>query len=84
MFNLVIFTCHTSLTFFWRWDFQGKNVLMQPIDSYMDSSAVKSVLQAEYALLCICNILKHEFDKHAHESDVNTLSGGHKFLLYFN
>ena len=58
--------------------FSGKEyALMQPIDSFMDSSAVKSVLQAEYALLCICNILKHEFDKHAHESSVNTLSGGH-------
>ena len=44
--------------------FSGKEyVLMQPIDSFMDSSAVKSVLQAEYALLCIGNILKHEFDK---------------------
>ena len=65
--------------------FSGKEyVLMQPIDSFMDSSAVKSVLQAEYALLCIGNTLKHEFDKHAHASGVNTLPGGHKFPLYFN
>ena len=45
--------------------FSGKQyVLMQPIDSYMDSSAVKSVLQAEYALLCIGNTLKHERKHH--------------------
>lgn len=65
--------------------FSGKEyVLTQPIDSYMDSSAVKSVLQAEYALLCIGDTLKHEFDKHAHESGVDTLPGGNKFLLSFN
>lgn len=54
--------------------FSGKEyVLMQPIDPQMEKSAVKSVLQAEYALLCsIGNTLKHEFDKHA-ESGVNTL-----------
>ena len=65
--------------------FAGKEyVLTQPIDSYMDSSAVKSVLQAKYTLLCIGDTLKHEFDKHAHEYGVDMLPGGHKFLLYFN
>ena len=73
------------INLFFKVRLSGKEyVLMQPIDSFMDSSAIKSVLQAEYALWCIGNTLKHEFDKDAHESGVDTLSGRHKFLLYFN
>ncbi|KAF8952860.1 hypothetical protein BDZ97DRAFT_1909005 [Flammula alnicola] len=48
--------------------FMGKEyVLTQPIDSHMEQSAVESVLRAEYALLCIGNTLKQEFDSHAQE-----------------
>ncbi|KAF8808517.1 hypothetical protein BYT27DRAFT_7222879 [Phlegmacium glaucopus] len=60
--------------------FMGKEyVLTQPIDTRMENSAVKSILQAEYALLCIGDTLKREFDEHARKSGIVSIP---KF--YFN
>ncbi|KAF8811841.1 hypothetical protein BYT27DRAFT_7208146 [Phlegmacium glaucopus] len=54
-------------------------VLTQPIDTRMENSAVKSILQAEYALLCIGDTLKREYDEHACKSGIVSIP---KF--YFN
>ncbi|KAF8805628.1 hypothetical protein BYT27DRAFT_7258067 [Phlegmacium glaucopus] len=60
--------------------FMGKEyVLTQPIDTRMENSAVKSILQAEYALLCIGDTLKREYDEHARKSGIVSIP---KF--YFN
>ena len=59
-------------------------VLTQPIDPYMGKDAVKSVLLAEFALLCIGDALKCEFDQHARESGVVTIPSEHISFLYFN
>jgi hypothetical protein len=76
---------HVTLTFSAKARFMGKEyVLTQPIDPYMEKDAVKSVLRAEFALLCIGNALKHEFDEHARESGVVTVPSEHIFFLYFN
>jgi len=54
--------------------FNGKEyVITQPVDPCMDDTAVKSVLRAEYALLCVGEKLKHEFDHHAQESGIFTI-----------
>ena len=56
--------------------FKGKEyVLTQPIDGYMTPLSVKNVLQAEYALLCIGDAFKAEFDRHASENNVAGIPG---------
>jgi len=52
-------------------------VLTQPSDGRMEKSAVKSILQAEYALLCIGDTLKHEFDEHARKSGIISIPSRH-------
>ena len=44
-----------------------------PIDSTMTKESVKIVLEAEYKLLCLCDSLKAEFDKHAEVSGAMTI-----------
>ena len=44
-----------------------------PIDSTMTKESGEIVLEAEYKLLCLCDSLKAEFDRHAEVSGATTI-----------
>ncbi|KAF4621693.1 hypothetical protein D9613_012819 [Agrocybe pediades] len=56
-----------------------EDVLTQPVDASMSSDAVKDVLHAEYALLCVGNTLKQEFNSYAANAGVANIPD-----FYFN
>ena len=41
----------------------------------MGEEEVKKVLEAEYKLLCLCDMFKNEFDKVAYSAGVTTIPG---------
>lgn len=49
----------------------------------MENSAVQGVMEAEYALLCVGDALKYEFDEHARQSGIyTTMPSQYMFVLY--
>lgn len=68
--------CYPLILYCFKAQFMGKEyVLTQPVDLHMTESAVKSVLRTEYALLCIGDTLKKEFDRYATECSQSNLKG---------
>jgi hypothetical protein len=82
-----IYVCAlTSMLFpthyFQKARFEGREyVLTQPTDETMSDINIRSVLWAEYGLLCIGNAFKKEFDAFAKEHNVTTIPSAYQSLL---
>jgi len=58
-------------------------VIIQPIDIGMTEAEVDKMLRAKYALLCLGDTLKREFNRHAMESGVLNIPSKHSTFSAF-
>jgi hypothetical protein len=54
------------------------------MDTTMTDISVLSVMCAEYALLCVANYFKMEFDEYAKDHEVTTIPSAYTYYLLFN
>ena len=58
-------------------------VVTQPFDIAIDEDHVETVLHAEYALLCMAQAFKEEFDRNIEENGVGNVPSMYQLNLIF-